>query len=117
MRVTVYGITTCSTVQKALRWLEEQGVTYSFHDFKTEGASGTLLKQWCKVRGWEKVMNRASLTYRNLTVAEKEGLDEARAIALMMQKPTLIRRPVVVADNILLQGFTEKNFREAFAGK
>lgn len=117
MRVTVYGITTCSTVQKALGWLQEQGIAYSFHDFKTEGVSEKLLKGWCKQRGWEKVMNRASLTYRNLTAAEKDGLDEARAIALMIARPTLIRRPVVVADTILLQGFTEKSYREALTAK
>lgn len=114
MAVTVYGISTCSTVQKARDWLDAHGVAYSFHDFKKEGVNEVKLRNWCQAVGWEKVMNRASLTYRGLNAADKENLDLAKAIVLMMAKPTLIRRPVIETARTTLRGFSEKQLREAF---
>ncbi|MGB8601214.1 MAG: arsenate reductase [Rhizomicrobium sp.] len=114
MSVMVYGLSACSTVQKALGWLDAHGIAYSFHDFKTQGADEAKLNAWCKLAGWEKVMNRASLTYRGLSAGDKENLDQAKAIVLMMAKPTLIRRPVLETGETVLRGFSEKQYRETF---
>lgn len=111
---TVYGIATCSTVAKARGWLDERGIAYVFHDFKTDGAPEAKLKAWCDRFGWEKVMNRASLTFRGLSDADKAGLTEAKAIVLMRTKPTLIRRPVLETGDTVVQGFAPKRYAEAF---
>lgn len=115
---TVYGIPNCTTVQKARAWLEDHGVAYSFHDFKTDGVPEDALKAWCARFGWEKVMNRGSLTYRGLSDADKADLNVAKAIVLMRTKPTLIRRPVVVSGDTVLQGFAPTRYEQTFgAGK
>lgn len=114
---TVYGIATCSTVQKALAWLDGHGIAYRFHDFRKDGVPEDKLRAWCARLGWEKVMNRASLTFRNLSDADKANLTAAKAIVLMRTKPTLIRRPVLETETFVLQGFAEKHYAEAFGVK
>lgn len=116
MALAVYGLTKCSTVKKARDWLDAHGIAYEFHDYREEPIARKKLKAWCKARGgWEKVINRASMTWRGLPGAAKENVNIEKALDLMAEKPSLIRRPVVEGDGILLQGFTEKSYTEAFA--
>jgi arsenate reductase (glutaredoxin) len=107
MSVTVYGIPNCDTVKKARTWLEARGITYAFHDYKKAGADPAQLARWCQAAGWEKLLNRAGTTFRKLPEADKQGLDEPRAIALMLANPSCIKRPVVEHPGGLLVGFRE----------
>lgn len=101
----VYGIRNCDTMKKARAWLDAQGLAYDFHDYKTVGIDPERLRTWLKQVGWEKLLNRAGTTFRKLPDADKQGLDEAKAIALMVAQPSMIKRPVVELGGALLVGF------------
>lgn len=99
----LYGIPNCTTVKKARAWLDEHGVAYDFHDYKKLGIDAATLHGWLAQRPWEQLVNRAGTTWRGLDDAEKAAVtDAASAAALMMAKPSVIRRPVVVEDGHLL---------------
>ena len=95
MPITLFGIKNCDTMKKARGWLDAHGVAYAFHDYKTDGIDRTRLARWCAAVGWEAVLNRAGTTFRKLDDAEKQGLDEAKAIDLMLAQPAMIKRPVL----------------------
>ena len=105
MTTTIYGIKACDTMKKARDWLDGHGVTYAFHDYKTVGIDRAHLQAWSKVVGWETLLNRAGTTFRKLPDADKQGLDEAKAIDLMLAQPSMIKRPVLVMDEQMLVGF------------
>ena len=105
MTLTLYGIPNCDTVKKARVWLEAQGLSYIFHDYKKLGADAHKLQSWCAALGWEQVLNRAGTTFRKLPDADKAGLDQARAIALMCDQPSMIKRPILEHPNGVLAGF------------
>jgi arsenate reductase len=105
MTTTIYGIKNCDTMKKARTWLDSHGVAYGFHDYKTEGIAKDQLHRWCDELGWETVLNRAGTTFRKLPDAEKEGLNERKAIALMLAQPSMIKRPVLDFGGTLLVGF------------
>ncbi|MCC2097011.1 MAG: ArsC family reductase [Hyphomicrobiales bacterium] len=115
MSVTIYGIVNCDTMKKARKWLDEHGVTYEFHDYKVSGITEAQLKTWSKAAGWEKLLNRAGTTFRKLPDADKNGLDEAKAIALMLEQPSMIKRPVLDAGGTYLVGFKPADYEAAFA--
>jgi arsenate reductase (glutaredoxin) len=102
---TIYGIKNCDTMKKARGWLDSHGVAYRFHDYKTDGLSKDKLKRWVDELGWEALLNRAGTTFRKLPDADKEGLDERKALALMLAQPSMVRRPVLEAGAKLLVGF------------
>jgi len=102
-----YGIPNCDTVKKARKWLESQGIDYVFHDYKKEGADPAKLERWVAEKGWETILNRAGTTFRKLPEAEKAGLDAGKAIALMVEQPSMIKRPVVEHGGALLVGFKQ----------
>ncbi len=110
MGVTVFGIKACDTMKKARAWLEEHGVEYDFHDYKAKGIDAGTLRRWAGQVGWETLLNRSGTTFRKLPEAEREGLTEDRAIALMMAQPSMIRRPVVDRDGALTVGFKPEVF-------
>jgi len=103
--VTIYGIRNCDTMKKARAWLDAHGVAYEFHDYKTAGIEPALLRAWARKTGWETLLNRAGTTFRKLPDADRAGLDEARAIALMLAQPSMIKRPVLDANGRLIVGF------------
>lgn len=102
---TIYGIKTCDTVRKARAWLDARGIAHRFHDYRAERIDEARLRGWARVLGWEKLLNRSGTSFRALPDADKADLDEAKAIALMLANPTLIKRPVLEADDALLLGF------------
>jgi arsenate reductase (glutaredoxin) len=102
---TIYGIRNCDTMKKARAWLDEHGIAYTFHDYREHGIDRALLEHWAREVGWEKLLNRAGTTFRKLPDREREGVDEPRAIALMLAQPGMIKRPVLVAGEALLVGF------------
>lgn len=105
MAITIYGIKNCDTMKKARAWLDSHGVVYSFHDYKVEGIDKARLQRWAKEVGWETLLNRAGTTFRKLDDAAKEGLNESRAIALMIEQPSMIKRPVLDLGGKLVVGF------------
>jgi Spx/MgsR family transcriptional regulator len=115
MSITLYGIPNCDTVKKARSWLDGKGIAYAFHDYKKAGADAAKLSAWCDALGWEAVLNRAGTTFRKLPDAEKAGLDMAKAIKLMLDQPSMIRRPMVEHPAGLLVGFKLPEWEAAFA--
>ncbi len=105
MAITIYGIKNCDTMKKARVWLDSHGVAYSFHDYKAEGIDKARLQRWAKEVGWETLLNRAGTTFRKLDDAAKEGLNESKAIALMLEQPSMIKRPVLDLGGKLVVGF------------
>lgn len=103
--VTIYGIKNCDTMKKARAWLDSHGVAYDFHDYKTAGIDKATLQRWSKQVGWDTLLNRAGTTFRKLDDASKQDVDEAKAIALMLEQPSMIKRPVLDIDGTLLVGF------------
>ncbi|BBK31403.1 arsenate reductase [Stella humosa] len=114
--VTIYGIKNCDTMKKARAWLEGRGVAYDFHDYKVSGADPALLQGWAGTVGWETLLNRAGTTFRKLPDADRAGIDEAKAIALMTAQPSMIKRPVLdLGGGRLLVGFKPEAYERAFA--
>ena len=105
MTITIYGIKNCDTMKKARAWLDSHGVAYGFHDYKTAGIAKDRLGQWSDALGWEALLNRAGTTFRKLPDADKEGLTERKALALMLAQPSMIKRPVLDLSGKLLVGF------------
>lgn len=109
-RADLYGIPNCDTMKKARTWLASHGIEYQFHDYKVEGADRAKLAAWAKVVGWETLLNRAGTTFRKLPDEAKENLDERKAIALMLDQPSMIKRPVLVVGKTLLVGFSPEKY-------
>ena len=112
--ITIYGIKNCDTMKKARAWLDAHAVAYAFHDYKAAGIDRPRLEGWVGKVGWETLLNRAGTTFRKLPDADKAGLDEARAITLMLAQPSLIKRPVLERGGELLVGFKPEAYDEAF---
>jgi arsenate reductase (glutaredoxin) len=110
---TIYGIKNCDTMKKARGWLDEHGVAYAFHDYKDAGIDAGRLQSWMAKAGWETLLNRAGTTFRKLPDAQKTGLTERKAIALMLAQPSLIKRPVLEIGDRLLVGFKPDAYQAA----
>jgi len=110
--ITAYGIPNCNTVKKAVTWLKDQDLPYTFHDFKKQGVTAAQLNGWCAVFGWEKVLNKKGTTWRKLSADEQFAVkDQASAVAVMLANPSSIKRPVIERDGkALLIGFQEEEY-------
>lgn len=113
MTLTMYGIKNCDTVAKARKWLEAQGIGYDFHDYKAQGVTAAKLKAWAGQVGWEVLLNKAGTTFRALPEADKQDINEAKAIALMAASPSMIKRPVVEGAGPLVVGFKPEQYAAA----
>lgn len=111
--IAMYGIKNCDTVRKARAWLDEHRVAYGFHDYKAEGADHARLLRWIAAVGWEVLLNRAGTTFRKLPDDAKAGIDEARAVALMLEQPSMIKRPVLEYPGGVLVGFAPERYARA----
>lgn len=109
-RIYIYGIKNCATMQKAFAWCDAHGVAYTFHDYKKLGIDAARLASWCAQVGWKPLVNTRGTTWRKLTPAQQAIAGESQAIALMVEFPSLIKRPVVEAPNLLLVGFAADEF-------
>jgi Spx/MgsR family transcriptional regulator len=114
MATTIYGIKNCDTMQKAFAWLEKHGVAYDFHDYKKLGVSKAQLAKWCRAAGWETVLNRAGTTFRKLPEAERQDLNEAKAIGLMVANSSMIKRPVLETGGAVEIGFKPERYAAVF---
>lgn len=113
--VTLYGIKNCDTMKKAWGWLDAHKVPYVFHDYRVSGIDKAHLEDWCRELGWEKVLNKGSTTFRELPEADRQGLDEQKAIALMLAQPTMIKRPVLDLGDRRILAFKPDVYDAAFA--
>lgn len=114
MATIIYGIKNCDTMKKARTWLDQHGVSYAFHDYKASGIDRGHLQAWVEKAGWETVLNRAGTTFRKLDEADRQTIDQAKAIELMLAQPSMIKRPVLEADGKLLIGFKPEIYEDAF---
>lgn len=104
----IYGIKNCSTVKKALTWLDQQNVSYTFHDYKKEGVGQQQLQDWCQILGWKSLLNTKGTTYRRLSEEQRAVTTQTQAIALMQEYPSAIKRPLLkTPTGQLLLGFDE----------
>jgi Spx/MgsR family transcriptional regulator len=117
MSITIYGIKNCDTMKKARAWLDGKGVTYGFHDYKAAGIDKDRLKTWADKVGWETLLNRAGTTFKKLPDADKEGLTEKKALALMLAQPSMIKRPVLDLGGKLLVGFKPEVYATEVGGR
>ncbi|HEX2762061.1 MAG TPA: ArsC family reductase [Rhizomicrobium sp.] len=108
----VYGIKNCDTMKKARAWLDGHGIAYAFHDYKAAGIEKARLEGWVSQLGWEALLNRAGTTFRKLPDAEKEGLTEKKAIALMLAQPSMIKRPVLEQGGKIITGFRLEQYEK-----
>lgn len=113
-KVTIYGIKNCDTMKKARAWLDAHKISYAFHDYKLAGVQREDLERWAKLVGWEVLLNRAGSTFRALPDEKKEGLTEKRAIALMLEQPSMIKRPVLAVGAKLQVGFKPESYVALF---
>ncbi|MBD2843488.1 ArsC family reductase [Erythrobacter rubeus] len=115
MAIDIYGIPNCDTVKKARKWLDANGVDYTFHDYKKEGADPAKVEAWIAEHGVDVVLNKRGTTYRKLSDAEKEdAADSRKAVALLVQHPSMIKRPVAVHAGGTLVGFKEDEWSATF---
>lgn len=114
--MTVYGIKNCNTVKSALDWLKKKKIEFDFHDYKSKGITEAKLKAWSKQVGWESLVNKRGTTWRQLDEAtQKKITSEKAAIALMLEKTSVIKRPLIEEDGkVLALGFDEQEYRRAF---
>jgi len=117
LAITIYGIKNCDTMKKARTWLDDHGVAYTFHDYKLAGIDANRLQRWVTKAGWETLLNRSGTTFRNLSDAQKADLTERKAIALMIEQPSLIKRPVLEMGEQLLVGFKPDIYAAAVRSK
>ncbi|MDA0305529.1 MAG: ArsC family reductase [Proteobacteria bacterium] len=106
--ISVYGLKNCDTCRNALKWLAENGMEHTFHDFRKDGLDAASQARWIKAVGWETLLNKRGTTWRGLPDGDKEGVDEARAAALMLAHPALIKRPVFEFGKNVFVGFKDE---------
>jgi arsenate reductase len=108
--ITVYGIKNCDTMKKAFTWLQEHGIEYTFVDYKKAGVAESHLPDWIKRAGWETLLNTRGLMWKKLTDEERADVDAAKAHRLMIQYPSMIKRPVLDTGKKLLVGFSPETY-------
>ncbi|RKZ80028.1 MAG: ArsC family reductase [Gammaproteobacteria bacterium] len=110
----LYGIKNCDTVRKARRWLDANGVDFQFHDFRADGLDEATINAWLTTVSWEILLNKRGTTWRKLDDPRKDQLDQATVIELMLENPTLIKRPVLSDDTDCMVGFKETDYSTRF---
>ncbi|MGX2950368.1 ArsC family reductase [Ursidibacter sp. B-7004-1] len=110
----VYGIKNCDTVKKTIKWLADNGLSPQLHDYRVDGLDANWLAQMADKFGWENLVNKRSTTWRGLDDDIKNNLSKELALKVLNEQPTLIKRPIVLADNVALIGFNETEYKQAF---
>ena len=112
MELTLFGIKNCDTMKKAMKWLDDNGVAYHFHDYKKEGVPEQRLRQWLEALGWETVINKRGTTWRKLDDAVKESMNTEKAITVATENPSIIKRPILQNDHFILAGFKADEWKD-----
>ena len=110
--VTVYGIKSCDTCRKARKYLAEHDIEFRFHDVRDDGLDIQMLERWSARVDWEKLVNRQSLTWRKIPEVDRNDMTRDKAFALLLDQPTLLKRPVLEAERFIAVGFSEKRFSD-----
>jgi arsenate reductase len=114
--ITLYGIKNCDTCKKALKWLEQNGIACRMHDYRSDGLTQELLENFIDQLGWDKILNRSSTSWRQLTEDQRADPDREKACRLMLAAPTLIKRPILDTGTGLILGFKADQYASFFAG-
>lgn len=112
--VELYGLKVCDTTRAARKWLDAHNIAYRFHDVREDGLTKPRVEAWVKQLGWDKVLNKASTTWRELPDAEKTSIDQKRAVTLMLVHPTLVKRPVLERSGEFTLGFRPVIYGDLF---
>lgn len=115
MTTTLYGISNCDTVKKAKKWMNDNAISFTFHDFRKDGIAEHWLANTSAIVGWETLLNKRGTTYRQLDEADKANMDETKALGLMLAYPAMIKRPVLEHNNDVHVGFKPDHYAEIFA--
>jgi Spx/MgsR family transcriptional regulator len=110
----LYGIRNCDTMKRARAWLDARGIPYRFHDYSRDGIDPDRLRAWAAELGWETLINRRGTTWRALPAEVREHLDEASAIQVMLDRPAIIRRPLLDTGEVRHLGFSEADYGRLF---
>ena len=110
--LTLYGIKSCDTCRKARKYLAEKDIEFRFHDVRDDGLDGSMLQRWAVHADWETLLNRKSLTWRKIPEVDRSGLNQERAFSLIIDQPTLLKRPVLESEDSLVVGFSEERFAD-----
>jgi len=113
--LTIYGIPSCDTCRKARKWLTENNKEHEFHDFRQDGLDIQMLDRWARTLDWQKLLNTRSLTWRKIPEVDRAGMTKNRAMALMLEQPTLVKRPVLECEEFVAVGFSPANYERIFA--
>lgn len=114
-QVKIYGIKNCNTMKKTFDWLDEHDIAYDFHDYKKLGADKDLLEKAFAKHGWEKVINRAGMTWRKLPDDVKEKMTEKSAMTIALENPSIIKRPIATVKNNIHLGFSKETYLKLFS--
>lgn len=112
--IQIYGIKNCGTMKKAMSWLTEHNIEFTFHDYKKEPMNELLLNRWLKELDWQLLVNRKGTTWRKLPEEIRESINKKTAIQLMLENNSLIKRPVLNTGKQLVVGFSEENYEAIF---
>jgi len=110
--LTIYGIKSCSTCREAVKWLNTRDIPYRFHDLREDGIDIQTLERWADSVEWEKLLNKSSLTWRKLPDVDRSGMTRNRALAAMIEHPTLVKRPVLEMGKQVALGFSARQYAE-----
>lgn len=112
--IKLYGIPNCDTMKKARAWLSEHGIDYEFHDYKKLGIDEKMLRAWVRELGWKPLLNTRGMMWRKVPQEVKDSIDEASAIALMLETPSIIKRPVLDTGSQRQVGFKPEQYAQIF---
>jgi Spx/MgsR family transcriptional regulator len=110
----LYGISNCDTVKKAKSWLEENNLDYHFHDFRKQGLESAIIQDWLSQIDWQKLLNKRSTTWRNIDAKTQQSVNAENIIQLLVENPTLIKRPVLKVNGIINIGFNADTYQGIF---
>lgn len=114
MTLKLYGIASCDTCRKAGKWLAAQGHDFEFHDLRRDGLDLRLLEEWAVRIGWKEILNTRSLTWRKMPEVDRADMNRSKALAAMVEHPTLVKRPVLACADFIAVGFTPAQYHEIF---
>lgn len=110
----LYGISNCDTVKKAKNWLETHNIDYQFHDFRKQGLDANTINQWLQSVSWDKILNKRSTSWRNLDPSIQQTVNETNIVDLLIENPTLIKRPVMDVNDTITLGFNSDTYQGIF---
>lgn len=113
--LTVYGIASCDSCRAARRWLDDRGMTYRFHDLRADGLNVQTLERWAARIDWHKLVNTHSITFRKLPEVDRRDMTWTRALATMLEHPTLVKRPVLEHPRFIAVGFSAEQYELIFS--